>query len=68
MTFVHLGMGMGIGQINSQLMGMGMEMKTPIPNFWEWERVIRAHFPNYWECKWEIDKPLKKRNFQMSQI
>ena len=36
MTFVHLGMGMGIGQINSQLLGMGMGMQNSVSNAtWE---------------------------------
>ena len=39
-----------------------MGMRTVIPYFWGSEYEIRSQFPGDWECKWEIDKPLKTSN------
>ena len=56
MTFVHLGMEMGLGLTNSQFLGMEVGMKTVNPIILEQEWDIRANFPKYREGNQEVDK------------
>ena len=65
MTFSHLALGMGNGQVYSQLFGLGIGIKNKfptcgigngnkkiIPQILKWD--IASHVPKCWECNWKI--------------